>query len=97
MGVRFNREYEDILKDFTEALASIEDSAAFVEMEVSEWKQLKPIIRKEIAQTIADDLFFALGEDAIIDFGQTKAVYDPTSHEIALIKAKGEKITIKLI
>lgn len=97
MGVRFNREYEDILKDFTEALASIEDSAEFVEMDVAEWHQLKPSMRQEIAQTIADDLFFALGEDAIIDFGQTKAVYDPTYHEIALIKGSGEKITIKLI
>jgi hypothetical protein len=97
MGVRFNREYEEILKDFSTALASLEDSAEFVEMDVNDWHKLSEKERLAIAQTVADDLFFALGEDPILEFGNTKVIYDPAFHDLTIVQSSGENQKIKLI
>jgi hypothetical protein len=97
LGVRFNREYEDILLDFSAALAELEDSAAFVEMSIADWRKLKPKERIEIAQTVADDLFFALGDEPVLSFGDTQVVYDNQLHRLSIIKSDKSTVVINLI
>jgi hypothetical protein len=97
MGVRFNREYEDILADLSGVLAQLPASAEFVEMEQADWLNLSPKTRKEMALTIADDLFFALGEEPTISFGDLKIQHDANSHRIFVQTQNGDTHIIKLV
>jgi hypothetical protein len=97
MGVRFNREYPDILADLTSVLAQLPAIAEFVEMEQSDWLKLSPKTRKEMAETIADDLFFALGEEPTIALGDLTIQYDSSLHRIFIQKQNSEVHIIKLI
>ncbi|RKN86395.1 DUF7167 family protein [Paenibacillus ginsengarvi] len=82
MGVRFNREYRDIIKDFGAALGQIDNCHETFEMERSEWEQLGREEQIEYLQTLADDIFYGLGSEPLIAVGEGKVQYDSTNHLI---------------
>jgi hypothetical protein len=84
MGIKFGREYEDIIGDFTEALLSIEECYTFLEMTADEWSELELEERREYTQTLADDLFYGLGSDPRIRVGSCTLSHDKDKHVIVI-------------
>ena len=97
MGVRHAREYADILKDLTAAVAEIEGSFTFFEMEPEEWAELPAEDRQEVMEALADDVFFGLGEDPVIEVGNGVITYNSKYHIIEV--SQDDKVTqiIRLI
>ena len=84
MGVKFGREYEDIVKDLTAAIAQISDCYTFFEMTEAEWNELDEQEQLECIETLSDDIFFALGKNAKIQVGSGTLIYNPQRHVITV-------------
>ncbi|REE83849.1 hypothetical protein A8990_11628 [Paenibacillus taihuensis] len=97
MGVKHAREYSDILSDLTEALVSIEDGYLFFEMETEDWEQLEQPQRLELMEALADDVFYALGEDPVLHVGGGIVTYRPKHHIIEVSVDQKESRIIRLI
>lgn len=97
MGVKFGREYEDIVKDLTAAIRLIDDAYDFFEMSLHDWESLDEEEQTACLTTLADDIFFALGQSPQISVGrQGKLSYHASRHVITV--SQGERVTIvKLI
>lgn len=78
-------------------LAGLTACAEFVEMRAEEWSNLSPKKRKEMADTIADDLFFALGDEPTIAFGNVQIQYEQATHRIFIQVNHDETHIVKLI
>ncbi|MEI7026385.1 hypothetical protein [Paenibacillus sp. y28] len=85
MGVKFGREYEDILKDLTAVLLKLEDCRDFLDMTEEEWAGLDEEERAGCVETMADDLFYALGTDKEIEIGQATITHDAANHVIKVM------------
>lgn len=97
MGVKFGREYEDIVGDLTEALGQIEDSYAFLEMNEEDWKELDESEQKECLKTLADDVFFALGTNPKVHVGRGILVYEKSKHVIKVNQGENVVTIVNLI
>jgi len=93
MGVRHAREYSDILRELTTAIATIEDSYLFFEMEHADWKALSSDEQQEVLEALADDVFYGLGEDPEIEVGSGLVVYSAPLHRIE-INVRGERLAV---
>jgi len=93
MGVRHAREYSDILRELTTAIATIEDSYLFFEMEYADWKALSSDEQQEVLEALADDVFYGLGEDPEIEVGSGLVVYSAPLHRIE-INVRGERLAV---
>ncbi|MDF2721243.1 MAG: hypothetical protein K0Q59_918 [Paenibacillus sp.] len=82
MGVKFNREYSDIIRDLGAALANIDNCFEFFDMEPADWEQLNDEEQTDYLRTLADDIFYGLGSEATIEIGEGKVQYDSTNHHI---------------
>lgn len=96
MGVKFARDYELILKDLAEAVGEIEEIYEFIGMEKSEWKNLKQEQQKGCIETLADDLFYALGEEPAFNVGQGYVQYDNARHVIKVRSGENKISIVKL-
>ncbi|GIO35067.1 MULTISPECIES: hypothetical protein [Paenibacillus] len=85
MGVKHGREYDEILKDLTEAVGGIPDSYLFFEMDGGEWVGLSPEEQREVHEALAEDLFYALGTEPVIEVGSGVVMYDKDNHRINLL------------
>ncbi|SEO79815.1 hypothetical protein SAMN05518847_11126 [Paenibacillus sp. OV219] len=97
MGVKHAREYVDILGELKEALNSIGDGYLFFEMETADWEQLEEPQRLELMEALADDVFYALGEDPVIHVGGGIVTYRPKHHIIEVSVDEKESRIIRLI
>jgi hypothetical protein len=84
MGIKFGREYEDIIHDFTEALLSIDECYAFLEMTAEEWNELEPDEHRECIKTLADDVFYGLGKDPKMRVGSCTVSHEKEKHVIVI-------------
>jgi len=82
MGVKHAREYADILKELTEAVAEIDQCYTFFEMEQEEWERLPAEGRREVQEALADDLFYGLGEHPVVEVGAAVVTYNSKHHII---------------
>lgn len=82
MGVRHAREYSEILQELTEAIAVIDDSFLFFEMEAADWNALDNAERRDVLEALADDVFYGLGEHHQIVVGSGFVTYVPLLHRI---------------
>lgn len=82
MGVRFNREYRDIVRDLGAALGQIDNCYNAFEMEQADWDVLEREEQVEFLHTLADDIFYGLGAESPILVGTGKVQYDPAHHLI---------------
>lgn len=82
MGVKFNREYEDILNDLVRAIGSIPDCHTAFEMDGDDWRQLDDNSRAECIRALADDMFYGLGAEPEIQIGSGTIQYDRSNHII---------------
>ncbi|MDQ1911015.1 hypothetical protein RAC89_11190 [Paenibacillus sp. GD4] len=82
MGIKFGREYNDIITDFTEALMGIEEPYSIFEMTPEEWADLNSEEQQECVKTLADDLFYGLGTDPRMNVGNCTISHDKKRHLI---------------
>jgi hypothetical protein len=97
MGVKHGREYGEILKDLTEAIGQIPDSYLFFEMEGNEWQQLSLGEKQEVHEALAEDLFYGLGAEPVIEVGCGVVMYDKQQHRINLLIGEDELTVVPLI
>ncbi|NMA82774.1 MAG: hypothetical protein GX962_02795 [Epulopiscium sp.] len=97
MGVKFGREYEDILEDIQKALVEIEDIYLFLGMLKKDWTGLSKEEQQECLITVADDVFYGLGEEPTLFIGQGKITYQPNEHLITIQWKDEMKRSISLI
>lgn len=84
MGVKFGKEYEVIVSDLTEALIQIDDCREFIGMEEQDWNRLTDEEKSSCLRTLADDIFFALGADPVMEIGNSTFTYHPKQHIIKI-------------
>lgn len=84
MGVKFNREYSDIINDIVLAMSTMEDCHLALEMERQEWTSLPSNERSEYLRTLADDIFYGLGTEPLLEFGRGTFRYEPNKHTIRI-------------
>lgn len=89
MGVRFAREYVDIIDDMVDAVVDIERIFEFFEMQPQEWEEMSSSEQKECLKTLADDVFYGLGNDPLIHIGAGKVAYNKDKHILEIFN--GEK------
>ena len=94
MGVKFAREYEDIILELTGALEQLEDSYTFLDMDEQDWAGLAPEEQKECLRTLADDVFYGLGTEPVMELGQGTLSYEVDKH---IIKLDYPNTVIKII
>lgn len=94
MGVKYKREYRDIINDLVPAIASIPDCHLFFGMTTDEWNSLAAREQMECLRTLADDLFYGLGSVPKIEVGAGMLEYDARNH---LIKVKPDSSVVRLI
>lgn len=82
MGVRYNREYSDIVRDLGAALGQIDNCCDVFEMERDEWNGLEQAEQTQFLHTLADDIFYGLGTEPRIVIGSGKVQYDAVHHTI---------------
>lgn len=80
VGVKFAREYKDIHEELTLAVENIEGVYTFFEMDTAQWKEMDREEQTACIRTLADDLFYALGETARISVGEGALEYDAERH-----------------
>ncbi|WP_058301395.1 hypothetical protein [Gorillibacterium timonense] len=97
MGVKFAREYEEIVEELTDALLEVQGSYEFLDMTDEDWEALAESERRECIRTLADDVFYGLGTEPDLELGNGKVAYDARKHWIQV--ADGDKVTriIRLI
>lgn len=90
MGLIHKREYEDILAEFAAALLTIDSFYDFFEMDSDDWNSLSSAQQLELAETLGDDLFFALDTTPCIKVGKGIVEYMADQNLIKL--SKDEKL-----
>lgn len=84
MGVKFAREYNDIVADLVEAIKEVQEFYRFFEMSGDDWADLNQGEQKECVKTLADDIFYALGNDQHMPLGKGSVHYDKAKHIIKI-------------
>ncbi|MDP4099239.1 hypothetical protein OIN60_21205 [Paenibacillus sp. P96] len=97
MGVKHGREYEHILQELTVAVGRIPDSYLFFEMEAEEWERLGSEERAEVQEALAEDLFYALGEQSVIPVGSGVVIHDRSHHRIDILIGDEELTFVSLV
>lgn len=87
MGIKFLKQYDEIIHDLVEILIEINDIYTFFEMPENSWKYLSKSNKRKYTQTLADDLFFALGTEKEFDIGSGKIVYNDLEHTLEVSNA----------
>ncbi|MBC8080692.1 MAG: hypothetical protein H7X86_10130 [Gorillibacterium sp.] len=97
MGVKFAREYEDIIAELTGALEQVEDCYTFFDMEAQDWAGLEPEERKECLRTLADDVFYGLGTEPEMELGQGILSYEADKHIVTVAYPNAVTRIVRLI
>lgn len=97
MGVKHGRDYEGILTDLTEAIGRIPDRYVFFEMDEEEWSRLGVTEQLEVDEALAEDLFYALGEESVIPVGCGVVIHDKDQHRIHILIGEEELTFVPLI
>jgi hypothetical protein len=87
MGVRYARDYSNIIKELASALSSLEGAPDFFGMDPEDWSLLDADDRFELFKTAADDIFYALGLEASVSIGCGRVEYDEVNHILKVIDA----------
>lgn len=97
MGVKHGRDYSVILSELTEAVGRISDSYVFFEMEPDEWQALAQESKLEVWEALAEDLFYALGNEPVIQVGSGVVIYDKETHRINILLGEEDLASVGLV
>ncbi|MFW6034757.1 MAG: hypothetical protein ACOCRZ_00740 [Halothermotrichaceae bacterium] len=95
MGIKYKKDYKDIIKELTEAVIKLEKCYEFAGMNFNDWQQLNNKQQKELIKTLADDIFYALGNNPRLKIGSGTATYD-NKKQIIKVKDKANNF-LKII
>jgi len=84
MGVKYGREYTDILLDLMKHTESIKEIYDCFDMSKQEWGALAGQERLECIRTFTDDVFYGLGAEPVIEVGRGTVQYDSSRHLIQI-------------
>ena len=93
MAIRYTREYDLILDDLSQALATVPDFYEAFDMDAEQWNELDRNERDICIRTLSDDLFYALGTEASFPVGSAVAEYD-AGHGIIKIAATPQLVHV---
>lgn len=96
MGVKFLREYKDVIYDLSNAMNIIDDIYKFFDMDKTMWNEMDSDEKYECVRTLADDIFYALGESEEIDICGALIKYDKFNSNIIVTNKSQSKI-VKLV
>lgn len=96
MGVKYGREYSDIVSELAEALRDISGIYRFFDMTHDEWASLEADEKLGCIETLADDVIFALGEDPKAAVGDGYVEYDRLRH-VLKVTDQSKTTLVKLI
>lgn len=91
MGVKFAREYETIIEDLVQAIGGMPGCADLLEIDPQQWVELEEVDRAECLRTLADDIFYGLGSEPVVPFGDGVITYDSGNH-IIQVKYEDDKV-----
>lgn len=97
MGVKFNREYKEIVQDLANAMRTIDNGYEAFEMTAEEWSVQDVQDQTEFMRTLADDVFYGLGSRPTLAVGSGTIEYDPSNHLIKVYSHGNVIHVIKLI
>jgi hypothetical protein len=95
VGVKFAREYEMIITDLAQAIGDIEGCFELLEMDAAQWAQLDEADRVECLRTLADDIFYGLGSESKMSFGNDVIAHDNKKHLIQV--TYGDQKIVRII
>ncbi|MCY9661499.1 hypothetical protein P5G65_20380 [Paenibacillus chondroitinus] len=90
MGIKFGREYKDIVTDFVRGIAMVNGFYELLEMSADDWEELEPEEQEECLRTLADDIFYGLGNSPVMHVGAGSVRHDPSNHVLKV--HDGEKL-----
>lgn len=97
MGVKFAREYEEIVEELTDALLALPGSYDYLEMTLQDWEGLDADEQRECIRTLADDVFYGLGTEPELAIGSGSVHYEAVTHRIQVSDGAGVNRVILLI
>lgn len=97
MGVKFGREYVEIIEEMSEVMSGVRHCHEWFEMSGEDWRQMDDEERNECISTLADDIFYGLGADPSISFGTCQISYDSDNHIIKISSEDNIVHVIRLI
>lgn len=97
MGVKFFRQYNDIIYDLVNLLIDIPNIYTFFDMPQNDWDCLSKSNKKKYTETLADDLFFALGTAKEFEMGSSKIVYNSEQQVLEIFNINNKIGTVNLI
>ncbi len=97
VGVKHGRDYSEILSELTEAVGRISDGYIFFEMEPEEWQGLPQESKLEVWEALAEDLFYALGNEPVIEVGSGVVIYDKETHRINILLGEEDLASVLLV
>ena len=69
MGLKYTREYNSVIYELVAGIKLIDKFYEFFEMSEAQWNALVNSEQDEIAKTLADDIFYALGLESHFQLG----------------------------
>jgi hypothetical protein len=89
MGVKFGKEYDEIMDDLSAAIGGIEHGYKLFEMAPEDWEELGEEERMACIRTLADDVFYGLGAEPVMQLEDCTVTYDSKNHVILLAYPEG--------
>ncbi|NLM35373.1 MAG: hypothetical protein GX206_08040 [Clostridiales bacterium] len=96
MALQFSREYKRIIEEIADGLSNITDVYSILDMEKTTWEDLCDQDKIEFTKTLADDIFYALGQEPIMIIGDDKVEYSKEKGEINIISQNNVIKSVKL-
>lgn len=70
MGVKFLRDYDDIILELQNSILTIPKFYTFLGMDDEDFSSLSKSSKEEFAKTLSDDLFYGLDAEGTIEIGE---------------------------
>jgi hypothetical protein len=97
MGIKYAREYKKIIDELALAIQKIDGFYEFFEMSKEEWNLIDDSEKQECAKTLADDIFYGLGEESNLWVGQGSIIYYKDKSVIEIFNKNTKIDSISLI
>ncbi|MBP1994848.1 hypothetical protein [Paenibacillus eucommiae] len=82
MGVKHAREYAVIIDDMVRGIGQVNNVYEFFDMTEGEWLELELPEQEECLKTLADDIFYGLGSEPVMNVGDGVIRHDGDNHVI---------------
>lgn len=96
MGVKFLRDYDDIILELRDSILTIPKFYTFLGMEDNDFSSLSKSSKEEFARTLSDDLFYGLDAKSTIELGEGLIKLNDTNKTIEIFVNDILTNTIKL-